>query len=91
MATHFPLLETDHEEADTKIAYLIEHFRNNHGTENDSLCMVRSNSGDIDIPVILTAAPDITKDLKVFVDSGSAKPKLLDLSKCELDNIERKA
>ena len=45
-------LATDHEEADTKIAYLIQHAANtNH--DKDIVCVVRSNSGDIDIPIIL--------------------------------------
>ena len=43
-------LKTDHEEADTKIAYLIHHVIN---TNTDAAeIIVRSCSGDIDIPVI---------------------------------------
>lgn len=89
--TSVPALDTDHEEADTKIAYLINHFRNNHGIENDALCVVRSQSGDIDIPVILTASSPATSKVHVFIDSGSAKPKLLDLNECKLNDLERSA
>ena len=45
-------LETDHEEADTKISYLIQHAaRSSNGQQ--IICVVRSSSGDIDIPIIL--------------------------------------
>ena len=45
-------LQTNHEEADTKICYLLHHaLRLNNGEE--TVCVVRSSSGDVDIPIIL--------------------------------------
>ena len=37
-----PELETDHEEADTKIAYLVQHALRENG--DNTVCLVRSNS-----------------------------------------------
>ena len=50
-ATQIPDLVTNHEEADTKIAYLIQHAMSAY--QNIEI-IVRSCSGDVDIPVILT-------------------------------------
>ena len=45
-------LETDHEEGNTKVAYLIQHAaRSSNGQQ--IICVVRSSSGDIDIPIML--------------------------------------
>ena len=45
-------LETDHEEANTKIAHLIQHAeRSSNGQQ--IICVVRSSSSDIDIPITL--------------------------------------
>ena len=41
-------LQSNHEEADTKVAYLLKHAIENINDEN-SVCVVRSCSGDIDI------------------------------------------
>ena len=47
-------LKTNHEEADTKICYLLHHaLRMNNGQE--TVCIVRSSSGDVDVPIILLA------------------------------------
>ena len=50
-AVDIPILKTNHEEADTKIAYLTQHALDN--IEELSQVCVRSTSGDIDITVIL--------------------------------------
>ena len=45
-------LETDHKEADTKIACLVQHaVRNSDG--QSIACVVRSSSSNVDIPIIL--------------------------------------
>ena len=50
-------LRTNHEEADTKICYLLHHAVQSNNNE-ETVCVVRSSSGDIDIPVILLANED---------------------------------
>ena len=63
-------LKTNHEEADTKIAYLIKHALDDTGDINH-VC-VRSSSGDIDIPVILVNAFGDNKHL-IYIDNGTGK------------------
>eukprot|EP00794_Sanderia_malayensis_P020850 gene20850-biopygen15376 len=80
-------LATDHEEADTKIAYLAKHAEEQFG--EDSVCVVRSSSGDTDIPVILLAMPF---NLHVMIDNGTGKSrKYLDLRQSGLSDIQRSA
>ena len=50
-ASRMESLETDHEEADTKISYLIKHAIDSY--PNLTAVSIRSSSGDVDIPVIL--------------------------------------
>ena len=50
-ATRLDSIETDYEEADTKISYLIKHAIDSY-TDLKGV-IIRSSSGDIDIPVIL--------------------------------------
>ena len=62
-------LETDHEEADTKVVYLSEHA--SLTTTVSEIC-IRSCSGDIDIPVIVTGTlGDIPT--RTFIDNGTGK------------------
>ena len=61
-------LRTNHEEADTKICYLLHHAVQSNNNE-ETVCVVRSCSGDIDIPVILLA--NEMPDLLVYVDKWS--------------------
>ena len=75
-------LRTNHEEADTKICYRLHHAvrRNNNG---ETVCIVRSSSSDIDIPVILLAKE--MPYLFLYVGNGAGKnKKVLDLSPCSL-------
>ena len=82
-------LETDHEEADTKIAYLIKHAAQNNNVP--TVCVVRSSSGDIDIPIILLGMDEMN-DVHIFIDSGSGKNrKLLDLGLCGLTIQQKRA
>ena len=63
-------LKTNHEEADTKIAYLTQHALDN-AEELDHVC-VRSSSGDIDIPIILVGAFGKCKT-QILIDNGTGK------------------
>ena len=63
-------LQTNHEEADTKICYLLHHAVQSNNNE-ETVCVVRSSSGDIDIPVILLA--NEMPNLLASVDNGAGK------------------
>ena len=63
-------LKTNHEEADTKVAYLTQHTLDNT-EELDHVC-VRSSSGDIDITIILVEAFGKSKT-QIFIDNGTGK------------------
>jgi hypothetical protein len=82
-------LVTNHEEADTKICSFFHHAHLcNNGEE--TTCLLRSSSGDIDIPFILLA--NEKPNLHVFVDNGTGKSrKLLDLTACDLTTIQKQA
>ena len=82
-------LRTDHEEADTKIAYLIQHAIDTH--ENiDDIC-VRSSSGDIDIPVILLGLFG-HRDIPITVDNGTGKyRRKLRIDSSSLTRLQQKA
>ena len=82
-------LRCNHEEADTKVCFLLHHaLQQNEGRE--TICVLRSCSGDIDIPVILLASH--VPNLQVFIDSGTGKNrKILDLAACELSATQREA
>ena len=81
-------METDHEEADTKIAYLIQHaVRSSNGQE--IICVVRSSSGDIDIPII-SLGMDLENNVQIFIDNGSRENrKLLELNLCDLTDQQK--
>lgn len=83
-------LATDHEEADTKIVYLIQHA-SYHSDGQQIACVVRSSSGDIDIPIILLGMEPIS-NVAIYIDNGSGKTrKLLHLNVCSLTNQQKKA
>ena len=83
-------METDHEEADTKISYLIQHAaRSSNGQQ--IICVVRSNSGDIDIPIILLGM-DLENNVQIFIDNGSrTNRKFLELNLCDLTDQQKKS
>ena len=84
-----PELDTNHEEADTKVCYLLNHASQGN-TNQESTCLLRSSSGDIDIPIILLANEQ--RNLRIFMDTGTGKDrKLLDLSACDLSNQQNQA
>ena len=79
-------LETDHIEADAMLSYIIDHsFK-----FNDQCSVVRSASGDTDIPVLLFAGME--RDMKVVLDNGTGKTrKSIALHECPLSDLERNA
>ena len=79
-------LRTNHEEADTKICYLLHHaVQSNNNGETVSI-----SSSDTDIPVILLA--NEMPNLFVYVDNGAGKNrKVLDLSSCSLSKAQKEA
>ena len=82
-------LQTNHEEADTKTCYVLHHAVQSNDNE-ETVCVVRSSSGDIDIPVILLA--NEMPNLLVYVDNGAGKNrKVIDLSSCSLSKDQKKA
>ena len=64
-----PELKTNHEEADTKIAYLIQHAIEIYSPVE---ILIRSRSGDVDIPVILTGIFG-SSTTPIIVDNGTGK------------------
>ena len=82
-------MQTNHEEADSKICHLLHHaLRQSNGQE--TVAVVRSNSGDIDIPIILLA--NEIDNLKVFIGNGTGEArKLLDLTPCDLSRVQKQA
>lgn len=84
-----PSLASDHIEADTKICYLTQHaLKENSG--DPTVCVVRSSSGDTDIPIILLG--NECENLKVIIDNGSGKSRqVLDLSRSHLTDIQKQA
>ena len=81
-------LRTNHEEADTKICHLLHHAVQSDNNE-EKVCVVRSSSGDIDIPVILLA--NEMPDLSAYVYNGTGKnKKVIDLSSCSLSKDQKK-
>ena len=61
-------LSSDHEEAVTKIGYLVRHAEDKFG--EDTVCVMRSSAGNTDIPVILLAMP---LSLHVLINNGTGK------------------
>ena len=82
-------LQTNHEEADTKVCCLLHHaHQHNEGEETN--CILRSHSGDTDIPIILLA--NEVPNMHVYVDNGAGKHrKLLDLASCGLSYEQKQA
>ena len=81
-------LKRDHEEADSKIAYLLKHAQSEL---NNTVFIIRSCSGDVDIPVLLlgSTALDLSR---VYIDSGTGKYRQdLHLGKQSLGQIQREA
>ena len=82
-------LQDNHEEADTKICYLLHHAHQVNQGEYTK-CVVRSCSGDIDIPIILLG--NELPNLHVLIDNSTGKNrKLYDLSACVLSTIQKQA
>ena len=63
-------LRTNHEEADTKVAYLTQHALDNI-EEVNHVC-IRSSSGDIDITIILVGEFGKSEN-EIIIDNGTGK------------------
>ncbi len=82
-------LWTNHEEADKKLCYLLRHAHQ-HNDGEETVGLLRSPSGNIDIPVILLA--NEMQNVHVYIDNGAGKNrKLLDLTSCNLSCIQKQA
>ena len=88
-ATPIEDLQTNHEEADTRVCFLLHHaLRSNDG--GVTKCVLRSSSGDIDIPIILLA--NEVSNLTIYIDSGTGKSrKIVELASCDLSSLEKAA
>ena len=62
-------LSTNHDEADTKIVYLLKHAIDNAANVNRAVFIVRSSSGDVDVPIILLSN-EISAEISIILDSG---------------------
>ena len=83
-------LRTDHEEADTKVAYLISHALRTYSNIRE-VC-VRSCSGDIDIPVILIGIFGGCENAFITLDNGTGKyRKKIEITRCTLSRKQQKA
>ena len=69
---------------------LMQHAANtNH--DKDIMCVVRSNSGDIDIPIILLGI-ELERNVHVYIDNGTGKNRRVSLlNKCNLTDHQRQA
>ena len=77
------------EEADTKLICLIKHAIEHEENSEDATFIIRSTSGDIDIPVILLNAET---NINVFIDSGIGNNrKLLCIHATTLTTDQKKA
>ena len=82
-------LRTNHEEADTKISFLLKHAIDNNSDING--CVVRSCSADIDIPVILIGTLG-TQDMPIYIDNGTGKyRRILHLNESDMTAKQQKA
>eukprot|EP00794_Sanderia_malayensis_P000672 gene671-biopygen976 len=82
-------LQMNHEEADTEVCCLL-HYAHQQNENEETVGILRSHSGDIDIPVILLA--NEIPNLNIYVDNGTGKHrKLLDLTSCDLSCNQKQA
>ena len=72
-ATRLDSLETDYEEADTKISYLIKNAIDSY-TDLKGV-IIRSSSGDIDTPVILLRSFGFHSTINITLDNGTGKQR----------------
>ena len=84
-------LASNHEEADTKVVYLLKHAIEQEQQPDGAAFVVRSNSGDIDIPVILLSN-DLPGNTDIILDSGKDKHrKNIMINKCSMPSLHKKA
>ena len=63
-------LASDHEEAGTKVAFLMDHVLERFGPQRRVI--LRSPSGDVDIPMIVYGN-QLDTHLQIFFDDGTGK------------------
>ena len=79
----------NHEEADTKVTCFVQYATTINKATDDDVVVVRSPSGDIDIPVIMLAG-DVSGN--VFIENGTSKNrKLHSLAQWQLSDVQKKA
>ena len=89
--TNVEELRSNHEEADTKVVYLLKHAIETEEHPDEASFVVRSSSGDIDIPMILLSS-DLPDHAKVILDSGRDEHRrIIDLSECTLPDQQKKS
>ena len=78
----FPQLSSDHEEADAKITSFLKFVNRRFGAQGKVI--VRSPSGDIDIPVIILGT-GLDAELQIYIDNSVGRhQKILDLNTSNL-------
>ena len=83
-------LNTDHEEADSKVSYLIQHAIDTY-PEVSEVC-IRSCSGDVDIPLILIGSFGCHTDTNIVVDNGTGKNrKKIRIDSSKLTQLQQQA
>eukprot|EP00794_Sanderia_malayensis_P012447 gene12447-13734_t len=81
-------LACNHEEADTKVVFLLDHVLQRYGQH--SRVILRSPSGDVDIPIIVYGN-QLDTDLRIFLDNGTGKSrKVLDMNSSQLSSVQKR-
>ncbi len=81
-------LASNHEEADTKVVFLLDHVLQRYGQH--SRVILRSPSGDVDIPIIVYGN-QLDTDLRIFLDNGTEKSrKVLDINSLQLSSVQKR-
>ncbi len=81
-------LASNHEEADTKVVFLLDHVLQRYGQH--SRVILRSPSGDVDIPIIVYGN-QLDTDLRIFLDNGTGKSrKVLDMNSSQLSSVQKR-
>ena len=83
-------LDTDHDEADSKVSYLIRHAIDTYPDIRE-VC-IRSSSGDVDIPVILIGSFGSYTSTTILVDNGTGKNrKKIRIDSSRLTELQQQA
>eukprot|EP00794_Sanderia_malayensis_P002234 gene2234-2545_t len=81
-------LASNHEEADTKVVFLLDHVLQRYGQH--SRVILRSPSDDVDIPIIVYGN-QLDTDLRIFLDNGTGNSrKVLDMNSSQLSSVQKR-